>query len=429
MVLHIKYSGEMKNLRWYIGGLLCLSTALNFLDRQTLSVLAGSIQRELRLSDVQYSWITSSFLVSYTAMYFVSGRIVDRIGVRKAFLVAVSGWSLVSMLHAVVHNLAQLIGVRFFLGLFESANYPAGVRAIAEWFPVQERALGVGLFSSGAAWGGALAAPLVSLLTFYFGWRAAFSWTGLLGFFWIAAWSTLYRRNREPALQDPGDRATVLKPLPLRTLLKIRQTWGCVAARVLIDPVSYFLNFWIPKYLEQSHHFSLLELGEFAWLPFAGNSLGNLLGGAIPLQLVARGWSVNRARKFTMTVASALAAGFGIALSVAQPSWLAVICVSGLGFGHGLWGNVALPAEVLPEQAVATVSGLGGTLGGIAGIGTQLGIGLLLKQLSFGWLFASCGCFYFVALILTHWMAGEIGIIATISSTEAVVQSRIISNL
>jgi ACS family hexuronate transporter-like MFS transporter len=179
--------------------------------------------------------------------------------------------------------------------------------------------------------------------------------------------------------------------------------------------------------LEQSHHFSLLELAEFARLPFAANSLGNLLGGAIPLRLVARGWSPNRARKLTMTAASAVAAGFGIALAVVRLPWLAVLCVSGLSFGHGLWGNVALPAEVLPQRAVATVSGLGGTLGGLAGIATQLGIGLALEKLPFGWLFAGCGILYFLALILTQKLAGEIGKIAEIPEEKTRVQFKRIS--
>ena len=174
------------HLRWYIAVMLCLASELNYLDRQTLSVLAQTIQRELLISDVEYSYITSSFLISYTIMYAVSGRIIDRIGTRRSFMVFVSAWSVANMLHGLANSARQFAAARFLLGAAEPANFPAGVRAVSEWFPVKERALAIGIFNAGTALGSAVAVPTVSFIALTFGWRSAFVVTGALGFVWVA---------------------------------------------------------------------------------------------------------------------------------------------------------------------------------------------------------------------------------------------------
>lgn len=422
-----------RNLRYYVAVVLCLATALNYLDRQTLSVLAHTIQSELKLTEVDYAYVTSAFLFSYTIMYAVSGALVDRLGVRVSYALSVFGWSVANMLHSLAGSALQLAGFRMLLGAFEPANFPAGVRAIAEWFPMRERALGVGIFNAGAAIGGLVAVPVVSFLGVHWGWRWAFVVTGGCGFLWLTLWLLFYRAPRshprlaESELRVIEDGATESEnegAIPLRPLLWMKATWGCALARVFTDPISYFLNFWIPKYLQQEQGFSLAALGVSAWVPYAGFSAGMILGGAIPFWLVKRGWSVNRARKTTMLLDSCmLAAGFVSLLWVKSPG-LALGVLTVLMFGHGAWGNVTIPAEVFPKGAVGRVSGLGGTLGGAAGILTQLAIGRIAQRASFGPLFAFCGLLYLLAFASVHFLAGELGVIRHISRPPARAAAR-----
>ena len=411
--------------RWYLSFILFLSTALNYVDRQTLSVLASTIQKELRLDDIAYSQITSCFLISYTIMYGVSGGLINLMGTRRALAVAVSGWSLVSMFHAFASSAAHLLFLRFMLGVFESANFPAGATAIAERFPVEERAAGIGLFAAGGAVGAALSAPLVSCLAPRFGWRTAFVATGAAGFVWIALWLAAYRRepSGSGAVQEspaePPDR-----PVCWRALLAMKKTWGCILARVLTDPIIYFVSFWIPKFFQREHGFSLEEVGRYAWIPYAGLSAGNILGGLIPRQLVKRGASVNRARKATMLGASVamLAAAYqaGRAPSGAE----ALVAVTCLTLGHGMWGNIAIPAEVLPTRYVSPVSGLGGMFGGVAGILTQLVIGWTVQRSSYQAVFLMFSLFPLLGLVVVHLLAGELGVISEACAGPGVQRRR-----
>lgn len=385
--------------------MLCLSTALNYLDRQTLSILAGTIQNELGIDDTAYSRITSAFLLSYTVMYAVSGRLLDGIGTRLGFLISVAFWSVANMLHGLARTAQQLAVCRFLLGIGESANFPAGVKVVAEWFPMRERALAVGIFNSGSSIGAAISAPLVSFLALQYGWRIAFVVTGALGLFWVTGWWFLYR---DPRHQSEADEPSV-EGVPLKALLSDRRTWGCVSARVFIDPVTYFLTFWIPKYLEKEQGFTLAELGLYTWMPFAALAAGTIAGGAIPARLIARGWTHTRARKTVMLVSSiGIPLCYFVLTQGAGPA-LAVAALVGLMFGHGAWGNITIPAEVFPKSVVGTVSGIGGTLGGCAGIVTQLLIGWTIQNLSFTPVFFGCGSMYLIALLLVHRFAGELG--------------------
>src|SRR5215813_13281808 len=180
------------NVRWYVALMLCLSSELNYMDRQTLSVLADTIQRELNLTTIDYSRITSSFLISYAVMYAVSGKLVDILGTRRAFMIFVSGWSIANMLHAFANTALQFRFYRFILGAAEPANFPAGVKAVSEWFPMRERALAVGIFNAGTALGSAFAVPLVSWIALTWGWRYAYVMTGAVGFVWVAVWAIFY---------------------------------------------------------------------------------------------------------------------------------------------------------------------------------------------------------------------------------------------
>jgi MFS transporter, ACS family, hexuronate transporter len=411
-------SRPIRNLRWYVAGMLCLSSELNYLDRQTLSVLAATIQADLKLTDVDYSRVTSAFLVSYTIMYAVSGKLVDLMGTRRSFLIFVSSWSVANMLHGFARTASQLAFFRFLLGAAEPANFPGGVKAVSEWFPMRERALAVGIFNAGTALGGALAVPIVSWIALQWGWRWAFVVTGALGFVWVAAWASFYRLPQDHPRLSAEERDLILSEsaaeppattVPVARLLRRREVWGCVLARVLTDPVSYFLNFWIPKYLQSERGFSLADIGRYGWIPFAALTAGNVFSGALPRWLVSRGWPIDRARKVTMLGVSLAMPVLCFLVTRVEGSALALGVMSALFFGHAAWGNITLPAEVFPRHVVGTVSGLGGALGGVAGIVTQLAIGWVVMNLSFAPLFAAMSMTYLIALALVQILIGDLG--------------------
>ncbi len=416
----------IKHLRWYIAALLCLASELNYLDRQVLSVLAETIQRELKLTTVDYSYITSSFLASYTIMYAISGRLVDRLGSRRGFAIFVTGWSAANMLHALARTAMQLSFFRFLLGATEAANFPAGMKAISEWFPMRERALAVGLFNAGSAAGAALAAPVASYIALAYGWQYAFVVTGALGLVWVVLWWAFYRlpqdhprlseAERELILSDAGEKEAPVAQVPLRVLLKMRETWGCVLVRFLTDPVTYFLTFWMPKYLQQERGFSLAEVGKYAWIPYVALALGGISGGAIARLLVSRGWSVNRARKTTMLVISCLIPVCYLLVTRVESPALAVALMAALMFGHNAWGNIAIATEVFPKRVVGTVTGLGGTIGGVAGIISQLGIGWVVQHFSFAPVFTACGVVYLIAFGVVQWLIGELGVVRRVEA-------------
>ena len=415
----------IKHLRWYIAGMLCLASQLNYLDRQTLSVLAGTIQRDLSLTDRDYAIITSTFLWTYAGAYAVSGFVVDRLGSRRSFLTFVSGWSVANMLHALARSLPGLVFFRSLLALMEPANFPAGIKAVTEWFPMRERALAVGIFNAGTALGSALAVPIVAWLTLNYGWRSAFVFTGALGFVWVTAWALFYRLPQDHPRLGEEERALVMsghgeddaddnQRFTVGQILRMPAAWGCMATRLLLDPISYFLFFWTPKYLEAERGFDLKQVGMFAWIPFAALTLGNIAGGAIPRFLISRGWTLNKARKSTMLLVSCAMMVVCFLVTRAPTPGLAVALLSAVMFGHAAFGSMALPAEVVPRNAAGTVTGFGGCLGGVAGGVTQLVIGSVVVQYGYGYIFAVCSVMYLLALVVVHLLIGELGVIRRI---------------
>jgi len=410
------------HLRWYIAILLCFSTELNYLDRQTLSVLADTIQRELGLTTVDYGRITSSFLVSYAIMYAVGGRLIDWLGSRRGLMIFVSGWSIVNMLHALARTALHFSFFRFLLGIAEPANFPAGVKAVSEWFPMRERALAVGIFNAGTALGSAFAALVVPWIALAWGWRTAFVVTGGIGFVWVIVWALVYRLPHEHPRLGETEKKLILSDsgpvpdqaegkVPVGRLLRMPATWGCVMARVLTDPISYFLFFWTPKYFQQERGFNLADIGAFLWIPFVALTLGNLSSGGIPRWLIARGWPLSRARKGTMLGVSLAMPVLCLVVTRVNSPTLAVAIMTAIMFGHAAWGNITLPAEVFPKKVVGTVSGLGGALGAVVGAVTQYTIGWVVQNLSFAPVFAFCAFAYLLALGLVHWLIGELGVI------------------
>ena len=417
-----------RTLRWKIAFLLCLASALNYLDRNTLAILATTIQDDLGFSDVDYGTITAAFVFSYTIMYAITGRIIDRIGTKKGLAISVGGWSIVSMLHAAAHTIAQFSVFRFLLGIMESANFPAGIKSVTEWFPIKERALAVGIFNSGAAIGAAVAVPIVSFIALYHGWRMAFIVTGAIGLVWVVAWLRFYHLpEKHPrissaekaliALDDDASDGPAQAKVSIKTLMRRKESWGCFAARIFIDPVTYFLLFWIPKYLQDKQGLSLHDVGATVWIPYAALGVGTILGGAIPKWLVEkRQWSLNRSRKSVMLFASVLIPLLCFVLYSYNGPTVALCAIAGIMLSHGLWSNITLPTEIYPKHVQATITGIGGTLGGVTGFVTQKLIGMTVGTYSYLPVFLYVAVAYIFTFALVVILIGRLGVIRKLSS-------------
>jgi ACS family hexuronate transporter-like MFS transporter len=421
------------HLRWWIAGLLCLATTLNYLDRQTFSVLADTIQRELGLTTTDYGKITFSFLLSYAIMYLLGGRLIDALGSRRGFTLFVSLWSVANMLHGFATTLTQLRIFRFLLGAAEPANFPAGVKAVTEWFPVRERAMAVGIFNAGSAVGSAASIPLVSWIALEWGWQAAFVVTGALGFAWLAIWVPMYRLPKDHPRLGEDERRLIFSEsqpepvgakVPIGRLLRMWETWGCIAARVLTDPVSYFLFFWTPKYFQQERGFDLKQIGVSIWIPYVALTIGNLAGGAIPLWLGKRGWSVNGARKAVMGTISLVAMPVFCfaATHVAAPA-AAIAVLAAIMFCHACWANMTLPAEVFPKHVVGTVSGLAGAVGSLVSAFMQLSIASVVERFSYAPVFVGCAVLYILAYVAVHMAIPNLGVIREVADDASETQT------
>ena len=308
--------------RWWIGTLLFLSTVVNYLDRQTLSVLAPHLKSEFQWTNQDFAWIVIAFRLSYTVMQAVSGRLLDRFGTRNGLSLAVLWYSTIAMLTAGACGFASFCGLRFLLGAGEAANWPAATKAVSEWFPRRERGWAVALFDSGSSVGAALATVIVPLLYLYFGsWRPAFLITGALGFVWLILWRRHYhppdvhprlgeaeRRRSSPTARRsaPGAPPQTQETVPSARCCGCRQTWGAIASRGLTDPVWFMITDWFAIYLV-SKGFDLEQTAVGFWVPFLAADLGNFFGGGVSSWLIRRGWSVGRARR-TLIVAG----GFGV---------------------------------------------------------------------------------------------------------------------
>lgn len=381
----------MTNWRWRIAGLLFLATVINYIDRQTLSVIASVISKELHLTNTEYSNILTAFLVPYTAMYIVSGWLVDRWGTRISLAVFMSWWSAANALHAFARGALSLGAFRFLLGMGESGNFMAAEKVISEWFPPRERAFANGLVNAAASTGAICAPPLIAWITVQFGWQMAFVATGLFGFVWLAAWLAWFEtpeRHKSIGAEELAliqhDRITRdAERVSYRELLRSTQTWGLLFARVLADPVWWFYLFWLPKYLQDIRHFSLLQVGMFAWMPYLAADFGAITGGWFSGWLIRRGMPTLKARRVAMIPSAAMMpVGILVAYLPATPA-MAVICVS--AFCHMGWKTnlMTMTNDVFPLRIVGTAAGVVGLGSGLGGALSTPLVGRIVDHFSY----------------------------------------------
>jgi ACS family hexuronate transporter-like MFS transporter len=376
----------IKHLRWYIGGLLFLSTVINYIDRQTLSVLAPYLKTEYAWSNTDFAWVLIAFRIAYAVGQTIAGRIVDRLGTRRGLSLAVAWYSIAAMATSLAGGLRSFCAFRFALGLGEAANWPGATKAVSEWFPRRESGWAVALFDSGSSIGAAIAPFVVLGLYHSFGsWRPAFVITGTLGFLWLLLFLWMYQRPEDHPRLSPDERADILanrgdrlahtdgssRQLPYSVLLRVPQTWGYVISKTFTDPVWFFITDWFAVYLV-SRGFKLEESLAGFWVPFLAADLGNFFGGGVSSLLISRGWPVGAARK-----AIAVFGGVGMTFlvpAVYTESFLVLVgCFAIATFAYAAFSTVILnlPADIYPTGSVASVSGLGGTA---AGAGTIVAI-------------------------------------------------------
>ena len=406
---------KIPKLRWIIAGLLLLATTINYVDRLTLSVVITDVRKEFSLTEQDYSHIVGFFLIAYAFMYAGSGYIIDRLGTRRGFAVFISTWSVAQMLHGFSRGKWSLIGCRLLLGATEPGNFPAGVKAVAEWFPPSQRAMGVGIFNAGSSLGAALAPPMAAFLTLQYGWRAAFLFTGALGLMWLALWLTVYQpphlnRWLSPkeyvCMQEQAGSSEEVRPkdkVRWRTVLMSRQCWTLILVRFLTDPVIYFVIFWLPEYLRKERGFDLAMVGKYAWIPFIFGDIGYITGGWLSGRLIRAGWPVPRSRKLAMALGASLLPA-AILAPLVPSAGLALAATCAVIFGHAVWvaNLLTLPADLFRSAEVGTATGLSGAGGAIGGALASLGTGIMVARFSYSPIFLLAGLLHPLSVFLVY---------------------------
>jgi ACS family hexuronate transporter-like MFS transporter len=393
-----------KRLRWWIVWMLFGSTVINYLSRQTLSVLAPVLTHQLHLNHTQYSHIVSSFLISYALARLVGGIVIDELGTRMGLALAVLWWSAASMLTAFANSVFSFELLRFLLGMGQGWNWPAATKAVAEWFPARERGLAVAIFDSGSSVGTVIASPLVAALAATLGWRYAFVASGVLGLLWVIVWLFNYHplsRHPQVATEErqwimAGQGTPFTSPRAgagrYLDLLKDVNLWGIALGRSFTDPIWWFYVFWLPQYLSDARGFSLKQIGAFAWIPFLAAYLGNFSGGFGSGFLIKRGMPVIRARKLVCIV-STIPMLAGIPVTLAPNAYWALALISLATWGYTSWATMGLtlPADIFPQDVVASVAGLSGFCGAVMGIIFTLAAGAIVDRFSYYPVFVAAG--------------------------------------
>ncbi|MHB1023421.1 MAG: MFS transporter [Acidobacteriaceae bacterium] len=391
-------------VRWWIVWTLFFSTVTNYISRQSFSVLSPMITRQYHLSHTDLGEILGAFQIAYAVTWLLGGMFLDVVGTRVGLAVAAVWWSAMNMLTGLASSVFGFAFFRFMLGIGEGFNWPGASKAVAEWFPREERSLAVAIFDSGSSVGGALAALIIPWIALMVGWRWSFVFSGTLGFLWLILWLRIYHpldshpsvSSQEVELIKAGqDAVPMSKQGNLQkwfAVIKSRNVWGIVLGRALTDPIWWFYVFWLPQYLSDARGFSLKRIALFAWIPFVAADIGNFTGGWISGYCIRRGLSVVRARTWVCVVSCIpILAGIPAAHVHNPYSALALICVALWGFASWSTMGLTLPSDLFPQDVVATVTGLSGLAAGIVSAVFTLVVGMLVDRFSYGPAFLAAG--------------------------------------
>ncbi len=402
------------HFRWVICALLLFGTTKNYMDRQVIGILKNSLQHQFGWNEIDYGNLVLAFQAAYALGMVLVGRLIDRLGTRVGYALAMAGWSLASMAHGMMSSLNGFLAARFALGFGEAGVFPASLKAVAEWFPKRERALATGIFNAGTNAGAIITPLIVPWIAVHWGWRWAFFLIGALGFVWLAVWLWIYRRPEEHSRCSPGeleyihsDRAPSGRKIGWAELIPHRQTWAFSAGKFIIDPIWWFYLFWIPDFLQREHGLVLLKIGPPIVVIYLMADVGSVAGGWLSSSLINHGKTVNAARKWAMLVCAVCVVPIIFAPRVAS-LWGAVLLIGLAAAAHqGFSGNLlTLPSDMFPARAVASVVGIGGMAGAVGGMIIARVVGYLLQWTgSYRVPFLIAGSAYLIALGVVHLLA------------------------
>ncbi|RXH54777.1 MFS transporter [Granulicella sibirica] len=395
--------------RWYFVALVTAAIAISYFDRQTLPVAISAIQHTIPISNQQFSYLQTAFLLSYAALYAIGGRLLDLLGTRRGFMLIMLWWSLACAIHGFATGFGMLLVARFLLGMGEGGAFPAATRVVAEWIEPEARSTAMGFINAGTAMGSVLAPPLIGLLLLHSGWRSVFFVSGAIGLAWVVWWMASYRGNTMALSSGTLDARLIARHLSFREIIAIPSVRSLVFAKFMSDSAWYFLLFWLPKYLYDARHFDIKQVSLYAWIPYAASGLGSFLGGWFSSRLLRRGSSLDRARKIALGLSAAFMPV--VMLVPLVPVQLAILLFSIAFFCQQSWSGLIMtvPADIFPLSAVGTVSGLVGFGGAIGGAIFGVVAGYLLGHgFGYGTLFLLVGTFHLIGYLAIVLFAGEI---------------------
>lgn len=413
------------NYRWIIAFLLFAATTINYIDRQIFGLLKPELEKIFNWTETDYSRIVMAFTACYAIGQLVYGKIIDRIGTKLGYTISVAVWSIFAVLHAVVRSTLGFGIVRSLLGLGESGNYPAGVKATAEWFPKKERALAIGILDSGSNIGACVGPILVPWLLAVYGWQAAFVITGSLGFFWLILWRVFYnvpsKQSRLSKAEynyihsdnEDGDNQNDKGIVSWGKLLTLRQTWAFMAGKFFTDPIWFFFLFWLPSYFNTYFHLDLKKPSLPLVIVYAGTMIGSIGGGYLSSWLIKKGWPVYKARKIALLVAAFCVIPIVITRYTTD-MWVVVSLISLSVAANQAWSaNIfAIVPDMFPKKAISSVVGLGGMAGAIGSVLFPIFIGSILDfyknagniMAGYNIIFLVCGVSFLIAWAVVHFI-------------------------
>jgi ACS family hexuronate transporter-like MFS transporter len=404
--------GKTGNYRWTVCALLFFATTVNYIDRQVLGLLAPTLEKEIGWSEIEYGYIVVAFQAAYAIGLIFFGRLIDRYGTKIGYSISIVVWSIAAMAHALATSAFGFGAARFALGVGESGNFPAAIKAVAEWFPKKQRALATGIFNSGANIGAVVAPAVVPWITITYGWPAAFVATGALGFLWLIAWGLMYERpevhkrvsKSELAYIQSDEPEPPAAKVPWVTLMKYPQTWSFILGKFLTDPIWWFYLYWLPKFLNKTYGLTITDLGLPLIVIYMMTSIGSIGGGWLSGALLSRGWSVNAGRKVTMLICAALVVPIVVASQVSD-LWVAVLLIGLAAAAHQGWSAnlFTTVSDMFPKHAVGSVVGYGGMAGAVGGMVLSATAGYVLEFTgSYLSLFILAGSIYLFSLLIIH---------------------------
>jgi ACS family hexuronate transporter-like MFS transporter len=402
-------SRDRRENRWYPVVLVTLAIGISYFDRQTLPVAIAAIQHNIPISDQQFSYLQTAFLLSYAALYVGGGRLLDVLGTRRGFTLIMLWWSIACGLHGFASGFGLLLGARFLLGMGEGGAFPAAVRVVAEWISPEHRSTAVGIINAGTAIGSVLAPPLIGIVLLRSSWRMVFFLAGAIGIAWVLWWVISYRGSGADVSVNTVDTRVLAGRLSLGSLVSIRSVQALVFAKFMSDSAWYFLLFWLPKYLYDARHFDIKQVSYYAWIPYAASGVGSFLGGFFSSSLLRRGATLDKARKIALGLSAALMPVVMLVPLVSVELALALFSIA--FFCQQSWSGLVMtvPADIFPLSAVGTVSGLVGFGGAMGGAVFGMVAGYLLGH-GFGYqtLFILVGSFHLIGFLAIVVFGGRI---------------------